>query len=92
MRKLIYLPFALVGSVIARLVGRQVFRSVWSQIDEEPPPTSGDGRGSMVKVVGGRALQGAVMAGSAAAIDRLLARAFHHLLGTWPRKPPKRKD
>jgi hypothetical protein len=29
------------------------------------------------------------MAGSAAVVERLLARAFHHVLGIWPKKPPK---
>jgi hypothetical protein len=92
MRKLLYLPFAILGSVIARLVGRQLFRTVWERIDEEPPPAAGEGRGSTAKVVGGHALQAAVMAGSAAAVDRALARAFHRVLGIWPRKPPKDAD
>ena len=91
-RKLFYLPFAIIGSIVARLLGRQIFRTVWDQIDEEPLPEAGDGRGSMPKLIAGRALQAAVMAGSAAAIDRLFARTFHHLSGAWPRKPPKEKD
>ena len=89
MRRLLYLPFALVGSIVARLLGRQLFRTMWSRVDEEPLPTAGDGRGGMVKVVGGRALEAAVMAGAAAAVDRTFARGFHHLLGIWPKKPPK---
>jgi Protein of unknown function (DUF4235) len=92
MRKLLYLPFAILGSVLARLVGRQVFRTLWQRVDEEPPPAPGDGRGSTAKVVGGHALQAAVMAGSAAAVDRVLARSFHHLVGIWPKKPPEEKD
>jgi hypothetical protein len=89
MRRLLYLPFSIVGAILARILGRQVFRTVWGQIDEEPPPTAGDGRGGMLKVVGGRALQAAVMAGAAAAVDRLFAKGFHHVLGIWPKKPPK---
>jgi hypothetical protein len=89
MRKLLYLPFAIVGSILARVLGRQIFRTVWQRVDEEPPPAPGDGRGGLAKVVGGHALQAAVMAGSAAVVERLLARAFHHLLGIWPKKPPK---
>jgi hypothetical protein len=92
MRRLLYLPFAIVGSIVARILGRQVFRTVWGQIDEEPVPTPGDGRGGMVKVVGGKALQAAVMAAAAAAVDRLFARGFHHVLGIWPKKPPKPED
>jgi uncharacterized protein DUF4235 len=87
MRKLLYFPFAIIGSILGRLIGRQVFRTVWERIDEEPPPKPGEGRGGAVKVIGGHALQAAVMAGSAAAIERVFARSFHHLLGIWPRKP-----
>ncbi len=89
MRRLLYLPFGIVGSILARILGRQIFRNVWSRVDDEQLPAAGDGRGSMAKVVGGRALEAAVMAGAAAATDRLIARAFHHLLGIWPKKPPK---
>jgi hypothetical protein len=92
MRRLLYLPFALVGSIVARLLGRTVFRQLWARIDDEPPPTPGDGRGGTAKVVGGHALQAAVMAGAAAAVDRAFARGFHHLLGFWPKKPPKPKS
>ncbi len=89
MRKLLYLPFAIVGSILARILGRQVFRTVWERIDDEPPPKPGEGRGSTAKVVGGKALQAAAMAGSAALVERGLARGFHHILGVWPSKPPK---
>ncbi len=89
MRRLLYLPFALVGSIVARILGRKVFRTVWARVDERDPPAPGDGTGGLGKVVAGRALQAAVMAGAAAAVDRLFARGFHHLLGLWPKKPPK---
>jgi hypothetical protein len=92
MRRLLYLPFGIVGSILARILGRQVFRTIWARVDEEQPPAAGDGTGSMMKVVGGRALQAAVMAGAAAAVDRLIARGFHHLLGIWPKKAPKPED
>ena len=89
MRRLLYLPFSIIGSIIARIIGRKIFRTIWDKVDDEPPPTAGDGRGGMAKVVSGRALQAAVMAGSAAAVDRLIARGFHHVVGLWPKKPPK---
>ncbi len=90
--KLLYKPFALIGGLIAARIGRSVFRTVWAQIDEEPPPAPGTGEAGVVKVVGSRALQGAVMAAVAAAVDRGLARSFHHLVGAWPEKPPSPED
>ena len=92
MTKLLYLPFGIISGLVARLIGRQIFRAVWSQIDEEPPPKPGDGTDALHKVVGGRALQGAVMAGSAAAVERMFAAVFHYLTGSWPNRPDSSKD
>jgi Protein of unknown function (DUF4235) len=90
--RILYKPFAIIAGIFARLLGRQVFRSVWSRIDEEPPPEPLTGEGSMAKVVGARALQSAVMAGAAAVVERYSARAFHHVIGIWPKKQPDPDD
>lgn len=90
--RLLYSPFAILAGLFARLIGRSVFRTVWARIDDEPPPTPGTGEYSMAKVVGARALQSSVMAGSAAAVEIVFARMFHHLFGAWPKKPPKPED
>jgi hypothetical protein len=87
--KLLYKPFSIIAGLVAARLGRSVFRSIWSSIDDAPPPVPGTGQGSIGKVAGGQALQGAVMAGASATVDRLFARAFHHLIGVWPEKPPK---
>ena len=52
----------------------------------------GTGDGSVGKVVAAQALQAGVMAGVAAAVDRAFATTFHHLIGIWPKKPPKPVD
>jgi hypothetical protein len=90
--RLLYKPFAIVGAIIAGRLGRSVFRSVWAKIDHEPPPRPGTGEGTTLKVVGAQALQAGVMAGTAAVVDRTFARFFHHLIGIWPKKPPKPDD
>ncbi|HWE08145.1 MAG TPA: DUF4235 domain-containing protein [Solirubrobacteraceae bacterium] len=84
--KLLYKPFALLGALIAGRIGQSLFRSLWSRIDDAPPPAPGSGESSMAKVVSAHALQAGVMAGVAAAVDRSFARAFHHLVGAWPAK------
>jgi hypothetical protein len=90
--RLLYKPFAIIAGLISARIGRSVFRSIWGRIDQEPPPAPGTGQGSMGKVVGAEALQAGVMAGTAAAVDRLFARVFHHLIGIWPKKPPKPEE
>jgi hypothetical protein len=86
--KILYKPFAIIGGLIAARLGRSMFRSVWSAIDDQPPPVPATGEGSVGKVVGAQALQAAVMAGVAAGVDRMFAQVFHHLIGAWPKKPP----
>jgi hypothetical protein len=90
--RLLYKPLAIIGAIIAGKLGQSVFRSIWAKIDHEPPPRPGTGEGSTLKVVGAEALQAGVMAGTAAAVDRTLARFFHHLIGIWPKKQPKPED
>jgi Protein of unknown function (DUF4235) len=90
--RLLYKPFAIIAGIFARLLGRSVFRTVWSRVDDEPPPQPLTGESSMAKLVGARALQAGVMAGAAALVERLAARWFHHLIGIWPQKPPDPED
>ncbi len=90
--KLLYKPFAIIGGLIAARLGRSMFRTLWARIDQEPPPAPGTGEASIVKVVGSRALQGAVMGAIAAAVDRAFASSFHHLIGAWPEKRPRPEE
>jgi hypothetical protein len=89
--KLLYKPVALIASLAAGRIGRSVFRSLWSKLDDAPPPRPGSGQGSVVKVVGAQALQAGVMAGVAAGVDRAFARVFHHLIGIWPDEPARKE-
>jgi hypothetical protein len=90
--KLLYRPFAIIAGVIAARVGQSIFKGLWAKLDNEPPPVPAAGNASLGKTVGAQALEGAVMAATAAAVDGALARIFHHLFGGWPKKPPKTED
>jgi hypothetical protein len=90
--RLLYKPFAIFGGIVAGKLGRSIFNSIWTKIDDGPPPVPGTGQATTAKVMAAQALQAGVMAGTAAAVDRTLARFFHHLIGIWPKKRPERKD
>jgi hypothetical protein len=87
--RFLYKPFAIIAGFIAARVGKAVFGSVWSAIDDAPPPIPTTGDASAGKVIGAQALQAAVMAGTRAGVDRAFARSFYYLIGTWPGKSPK---
>ncbi|MFL5859297.1 MAG: DUF4235 domain-containing protein [Solirubrobacteraceae bacterium] len=90
--RLLYKPLAIIGAIIAGRLGESIFRKVWAKIDDAPPPRPGSGEGTTAKVVVAQTLQAGVMAGTAAAVDRTLARFFHHLIGIWPKSQPEPED
>lgn len=82
--KLIYKPFAIVASMLSARLGRNLFRSLWSTIDDGDPPGVNAAEATLPKVIGAAALEAATMAAVAAAVSRGTARAFQHLTGYWP--------
>jgi Protein of unknown function (DUF4235) len=90
--KLLYKPFAVIAAVIAARVGRSVFKTLWSRIDDADPPDPSTLGAPLPKVVGAAALEAATMAGVGAAADRASAKAFHHLTGIWPGEKPDDRD
>jgi hypothetical protein len=88
--KVVYKPFSLFTRQIATRVGNTAFGAIWARVaDSERPPKATAGHRSLVAVAGAAALEAATMAAVAAVADQLTARAFHHLLGAWPEKPPE---
>lgn len=92
MIKLIYKPFAIISGFATKRLSRTIFKTVWARIEQEPPPVPGTGERSTAMVVGSQALQGAIMFGTAATVNRTTARFFHHLIGAWPEKPAPGQD
>jgi glutamine synthetase type III len=89
--KILYKPFAIIGSILSARLGRNLFRSLWSTIDDGEPPDATAADATLPKVIGAAALEAATMAAVAAAVSRSTARAFHYLTGYWP-EDKKDKD
>jgi hypothetical protein len=83
--KLVYRPFGLVLGILAGLLANMVFRKLWSvasRRDEVPGATQRSA--GWGEVAAAAALQGAVMRGTRALVDRAGARGFEKATGTWP--------
>jgi hypothetical protein len=89
--KLLYKPFSLIAGVIASRIGKTIFKTLWSRVDQREPPQPTAPEASFPKVIGAAALEAATMASVAAAADRAAAEAFHHLTGIWPGKPAEER-
>jgi len=82
--KLLYKPFGIILGILAGILGRQVFNVVWGKIDDAEPPEATTRDEPLGKVLGAAALQGAIFAGTRAAVNRAGANGFAHLTGVWP--------
>jgi hypothetical protein len=90
--RLLYKPFGLIAAAISARLGKSIFKTLWSRIDDADPPSPDRPVGSLSKVVGAAALEAATMAGVAAAVERASAHAFAYLTGIWPGKKPEEEE
>lgn len=84
MSKILFAPFAMLGGLIAGILGRRLYKTAWAAIDGQEPPQPGDRDEAWRRVVLSLALQGAIFTASRGIVDRLLRKAFSWLTGFWP--------
>jgi hypothetical protein len=82
--KLLFLPFSILGGVIAGFVSKKIFEQVWSVIDHEEPPDAKHREISMVKMLAALALEGAIFRAVRGLADHGSRRSFHKVTGSWP--------
>jgi hypothetical protein len=82
--KVIFVPFSIVGSILAGLVGKKLFEQVWGLIDEEEPPGPKHRETSWLKLIAAMALEGAIFRAVRGAFDHGARSSFARLTGTWP--------
>jgi hypothetical protein len=91
--RLLYKPFALIAAALGKLLGKQAFRAVWTEVGDSPePPSPTTGESDIWKAVSGAALRAAMIATFVTVLRRLSARVFHNLFGVWPGKPDEPED
>ena len=84
MRKLLFLPFSLIGGIVAGLVSKKLFERLWGAVDDQSPPQPEHRGATWPKLVGALALEGAVFKAMSGAFDHLMRRLFGRLTGSWP--------
>jgi hypothetical protein len=84
MAKLLFIPFSVIGGLLAGLIGKKLFEQLWGLIDQEEPPESEHREISWGKLVAAAALEGAIFRATRAAADHGSRRAFASVTGSWP--------
>ncbi|MBX5470129.1 MAG: DUF4235 domain-containing protein [Thermoleophilaceae bacterium] len=84
MKKVVFVPFSIVGGLVAGILARKAFERVWALIDEEEPPDGSVRETSWGKLIASTAIEGAIFRATRAAVDRGARAAFASLTGRWP--------
>ena len=83
--KLLYRPIGLLGGIAAGMISGAVFKQIWKRVsDAEDAPSALQSEYRMREVIIAAAIQGAIFAATKAAIDRVGARAWTRMTGSWP--------
>ena len=82
--KLLFIPFSVVGGLIAGFLGKKLFEQAWGVVDDEEPPQAEHRYVSFAKILLAAALEGAIFRAVRAAVDHQSRRAFAGLTGSWP--------
>ena len=84
MGKILFIPFSVIGGLIAGLIGKKLFEALWGVIDDEEPPEPEHRDVSWAKMLGALAVEGAIFRATKGAADHASRRAFHRATGSWP--------
>jgi Protein of unknown function (DUF4235) len=83
-KKIAFLPFSIVGGLLAGFVAKKTFEQVWGLVDEEEPPDPSILRTSWAKLILATAIEGAIFRATRAVVDRGSRKAFMGVTGAWP--------
>jgi hypothetical protein len=84
MMKLMFMPFRLVGGLLAGVISKKVFEQIWGRIDRQDAPDPEYREISIAKLVAALALEGAVVRAVRGGVDHAMRVAFFRLTGRWP--------
>jgi hypothetical protein len=82
--KWVYKPFGLLLGALAAVLANAVVRKAWSSVSDKDVPKAREPDRGWGEIAASAALQGAVMAGTKAVVDRAGAAGFAKATGTWP--------
>jgi Protein of unknown function (DUF4235) len=84
MRKILFLPFSVLGGLLAGAIARKLFEGLWSLFEHEEPPDPKHRDVPWRKVIPALLIEGAVFRAARGIVDRASREAFSRLTGSWP--------
>ena len=84
MTKVIFMPFRFVAGILAGLVGKSLFRTMWGLIDDEQAPKAEQRRITIPMLALALVIEGARSRALKGLADHGSRRVFARLTGSWP--------
>jgi uncharacterized protein DUF4235 len=82
--KLIFAPISIVLGLVAGILGKKAFETVWGLVDDEEPPKPEHRLFSWPKLVAALVLEGAIFRLVKGLVDHGSRSSFARLTGRWP--------
>ena len=84
MSKLLFIPFSVIGGILAGIVGKKTFEALWGALDDQEAPDPQHRKISLRKLVPALVLEGAILRVIRGLFDHGTRHAFHKVTGSWP--------
>jgi Protein of unknown function (DUF4235) len=82
--RILFIPFSVIGGLIAGFAGKKLFDFLWARFDDEEPPEAEHRDVSWAKLIVANVLQGGIFRATRAGADHGSRLAFYRWTGTWP--------
>lgn len=84
MSKLLFIPFSVIGGIIAGALSKKVFEALWGVFDDEEAPEPKHREISLKKLIPALVLEGAIFRAMRGLFDHGARQAFQRVTGSWP--------
>jgi Protein of unknown function (DUF4235) len=84
MSKLLFVPFSVIGGILAGIVGKKTFTALWGVVDDREAPEPEHRDIALKKLIPALLLEGAIFRAVRGLFDHGARRAFSKLTGSWP--------
>lgn len=82
--KFMFMPFSVVGGILAGVIGKKIFERFWSLVDEEEPPEAKHREVPYGKLAVALLFEGAIFRLVRGFFDHGARHSFQRLTGVWP--------
>lgn len=84
MTKLLFIPFSVIGGILAGAIGKKTFETLWGVFDDQEAPEPQHRDVPLTRLLAALMLQGAIFRAVRGLFDHGARQAFQRLTGTWP--------